>query len=289
MKKCYLITTAHLEDRLWFLDEKDFAAGMNFVAIQAFRSKVIIVAFILMSNHLHIVAYGRWEDIQVFVNGLKSQHSTYLHNKYGYREFLRRNNVDIREINDGDESMERAIAYVQMNSVAANICSHPTQYPWGTGTLFFSSIRRDGTRLGDLSRRARIRFLHSEHVDLPPDWLIGEDGYILPESYVNTKYVESLYRTPQRMNYFLSSSSKARKRIVSPEDCLPAFRDQTVAAALPDLLRSLFNCQRFDELSTDQQVETLRQIRFRFSADVNQVARVTGLAYETAAKLLDKE
>ena len=45
MKKCYLITTAHLEDGLWFLDDEDFRTGMNYVAIQATRSKVVVLAF----------------------------------------------------------------------------------------------------------------------------------------------------------------------------------------------------------------------------------------------------
>ena len=35
------------------------------------------------------------------------------------------------------------------------------------------------------------------------------------------------------------------------------------------------------------QVELARQIRFRFSADANQIARVCGLSYAEVARLLD--
>ena len=31
----------------------------------------------------------------------------------------------------------------------------------------------------------------------------------------------------------------------------------------------------------------MRQIRFRFSADVNQIARVCGVSYADAAKIMD--
>ena len=55
MRKYYLVTTEHLKEGLWFRDENDFRAGMNFVAIQAYQSKVTVLAFILMSNHLHFV------------------------------------------------------------------------------------------------------------------------------------------------------------------------------------------------------------------------------------------
>ena len=287
MKKCYLITTAHLEDGLWFLEKEDFHTGMNYVAIQASRSNVIVLAFILMSNHLHFILYGSWEDVQDFINGLKSRYAKYFYNKYGQRELLRRNEVDYREVSAEDESLERAIAYVQMNCVAANICMYPHQYPWGTGNSFFNPSQGEGRRLGDLSKRSRIRLFHSESVELPKNWIICRDGYILPESFVNVKYVEELFRTPKRMNYFLTNSSKARQRLDTAEESRPAFRDQTILGALPDLYRSLFQKSRFEDLSEDQKVEALRQIRFRFCSNVNQIARVTGLSYETAAKLLD--
>ena len=41
------------------------------------------------------------------------------------------------------------------------------------------------------------------------------------------------------MNFFLSSSSKARK-IKSVEDGIPSFRDQIIAAAIPDLCITLY-------------------------------------------------
>ena len=123
MKKCYLVSTDHLEDGLWFRDDEDFRTGMNYVAILAYRTGVNVLAFIMMSNHLHFVVYGNWHDVITFINGIKSRYSRYLRNKYGIKEFLRRNKVDIQEIEDIPDAVRRVIAYVQMNSVAANICS----------------------------------------------------------------------------------------------------------------------------------------------------------------------
>ena len=240
-----------------------------------------------MSNHVHFVLYGEWKDVKAFIDGLKSRYSKYLHNKYGTFEFLRRNGVRIGEVSSLNEGLEKAVAYTQMNCVAANICLQPTQYQWGTGPLFFSASKRSGTRLGDLSKRARIRLFHCCDVDLPSEWLVGKEGYILPESYVDVQFVESLYRTPKRMNWFLVNSSKAKKRIESSEDNTPAFGDQVVLAALQDLVRSLFRKQRFTDLSPSEKAESLRQIRFRFSANVHQIARVAGLSYEEAASMLD--
>ena len=41
------------------------------------------------------------------------------------------------------------------------------------------------------------------------------------------------------------------------------------------------------DVTVTEQAETLRQIRFRFSAGVHQAARVCGLTYDQAARLLD--
>ncbi len=284
--KIWLVTTAHLEDGLWFRDEEDFKVGMNYVAVQAALSKVTVLVFILMSNHVHFILIGTREDALAFANGYKMRYSKHLRNKYGLKEFLRKNGVDLREIPLEDEALERAVAYVQMNCVAANICSHPSQYPWGCGAVFFNPALPRGTRLGAVSARSIKRLIHCRAA-LPDNWEIGEKGFILPASYLNVKYVEELFRTPKRMNYFLQSSFKAKRRVESGEDELPSFRDQIVMSAVPDLCRTLFGKEKFGDLSQIEQAEMLRQLRFRFSCNANQLARVTGLTYEAACKLLD--
>ena len=287
MRKIWLVTTDHLEEELWFRDEADFKVGMNFVAIQAACSpEVAILAFILMSNHVHFVLKGTKNDVERFIRQFKKRYSMYYQSKWNVKKFLRLNGVDIKDIPYDDEAVERAIAYVQMNCVAANICSHPSQYPWGTGSAFFNRVRPSGTQLKDLSARTRERLLHSNCDLLPCNWHLGPEGYIAPLEYVDVKAVEDIFRMPKRLNYFLNTSSKARKRVES-EDHLPAFRDQVILAALPDLLRSLFGKDSFLELTDKEQPECMRQIRFRFSADVHQIARVCGLSYADAARTLD--
>ena len=284
----YLLTTEHLEDGLWFREEEDFKVAMNYVAIQtSCCSEVVVLSFELLSNHVHFVLQGTWQEVRDFVVQFKHRYAIYYCKKYRVANFLRRNKLDIREIPYMDESPERAIAYVQMNCVAANICTHPSQYPWGTGNTFFSEEGPTGTRIGDLSGRAQERILHSSCNGIPDHWIVGSGGFILPSSYVNVKVVEAIFRSPKRMNYFLVNSSKAKKRIETSEAALPAFRDQTILAALPDLCRSLFQRESFRSLQSHEQAELARQIRYRFSADANQVARVCGISYSEAARLLD--
>ena len=290
MRWYWLVTTEHLKEGLWFREQEDFKVGMSHVAIQAHRdrSRIRVLAFVLMSNHVHFILEGSLENVRGFTNAFKHRYSLYYRKKYGTKEFLRGNKVDVKPIQRADEALERAIAYVQMNPVAANICAHPVQYPWGTGSIFFNPSTPSGMPLGSFSQRACKHLLHSDDETFPGDWRLGDNGYILPQVFVDVKTVETLYRTPGRMNYFLHNSSKAKKRIDTSEAHLPAFRDQVILAALPDLCNSLFGKNVFAVLSPEEQTECVRQIRFRFSAGVNQIARVCGISYEDAAAMMDK-
>ena len=287
MKKYYLLSTEHLEDGLWFRDDKDFLVAMNHVAIEAsrFSGKVTVLAFVLMSNHVHFVLFGKREDAIDLIISFKRRFSHYLSNRYGKGKYLKNNDLDVKEVTRDDDGLERVISYVQMNPVAARICSHPTQYPWGSSSVFFNSKKISGKRLGDISARTKSKILHSFCPVLPEEWKIGDEGYILPENYVDVKWVERLFRTPTRMNFFYSGSSKARKRMESGFEDLPAFRDQTILQALPDMCRSLFQKVNFESLSGQERKELFLQIRYRFSADITQIARVCGVTYAEAAKI----
>ncbi len=282
----YLVTTDHLEECIWFRDEEDFKAAMNAVAIYSHVFHVNILTFILMSNHVHFFLECTYAEALVFINAFKRHHSRYMYNKYGVREMLRDNHVDIEKIECTEESVERVIAYILMNCVAANICLHPADYPWGTGSVFFRSRSRKGTPVSRFSKRELIRLLHSK-ADLPAGYLIGEEGYILPESYVPVQFVESIFRSPARMNYFLQNSSKAKQRLNISNPNLPAFKDQVIVAGIKDLCHSLFQKRELAELTPDQRAELLKQIRYRFSSHIQQIARVTGIPYDQVVNLLE--
>ncbi|MBR6002514.1 MAG: transposase [Bacteroidales bacterium] len=279
--KFWFVTTEHLADRLWFKETDDFIKAMNIVAIIAATLPVSVIAFVLMSNHVHFVLGCDEETARAFIMRFKKIYSQYFEKKYSSKELLRKNGIDIRPLTIGDESFEKAVAYTLMNPVAANICRHSFLYPWGTGELFFSEVKPKLTRVDSISGRALARILHSR-VTLPGKFLVDERGYVNPSSYVPVEFVESVFATPKRMNYFLTNSSKARQ-----VNDLPSFPDQLVLSALGALCSSLFHKGSVADLTDGQAAELFKQIRYRFSADPAQIARVAGVPYDTVARLLD--
>lgn len=283
----WFITTEHLEDKLLFRDSADFVVAMNYVATLVHKLGVSMVSFVLMSNHMHFVIWCDWNLAGKFINSFKMIYSRYLTRKYGFHEHLRNVGVDIRAINLDDEGLETVIAYVQTNPVAANICAFPSDYPWGSGSCFFCPKEKaGGIRLSELSARERYRIMHSK-CDLPSNWVLKAEGYIDPMCYVQKDLVERTFRTPKRMNFFLRNSSKAKKRIECQDNGAPAFRDQLVYAAIPELCWSLFQKKSIDDLDERQTIELFKQVRFRFASNVDQIARVSGRPYEVVAAYLD--
>lgn len=285
MKEMYLVTTDHLENRIWFRNNDDFTAAMNMVpAVSAWLS-VCVLAFILMSSHVHFVLCCNYHRAVAFITEFKRRYSFYFRRRYDVKELLRGNKTDIRPLHQDAEAPERAISYSLMNSVAAKLCQHPSLYPWGSGSAFFNASPLKGVRVDSLSIRERSRILHSKD-SFPRDSILGEDGFILPASYIDVGFVERLFRSPSRYGFFLHNSSKAKRRLESTDD-LPSFRDQVILSAIPDLCNSMFRKSHSDELKEDELAELLRQLRRRFSMDIAQLARVVGLSYDKVTCLLE--
>ena len=89
------------------------------------------------------------------------------------------------------------------------------------------------------------------------------------------------------MGYFLRNSSKAKARLEAGDTEIPVFEDRIIIPVMNVLCRTLFNKGSIAELSPNQQSEVLRQIRYRFSSNINQLVRLTGIRYEEVVRLLE--
>ncbi|MBO4455968.1 MAG: hypothetical protein J5759_05940 [Bacteroidales bacterium] len=282
--RLFFVTTDHFETKIWFRDDDDFKVGMNYVAVTVAAVGVRVIAFILMSTHVHFLLACYEKDARRFISYFKQLYGTYYRNKYGSSRLFRRNSVDIQEIINEGEGIEKVIAYIIMNSVAARICATASGYRWGSGACYFNDNKEIGKPIGGLSGRERIATLKSK-TSVPDNWTIGAGGYILPESYIPVEDVERLFKNARRFNYFLFSSSKAKK---AKEQNGPSFRDQVILEGLNDLRVTLFNNKHLDDFKEEEKAELIRQLQWRFSADSHQISRLIGLPYSEVTELLNR-
>lgn len=145
------ICTDGLSREIIFKSEADFIIGMNGVPVYSFHFDVRIMAFCLMSNHVHFITYGSGTGCKGFIRGYRKRLSclTDMHAA----------SVSIKLIDDTDYLM-KAIGYVLRNPVGAGEKVLPTTYRWGSGPLYFNDARtveslygHPGRFLYHLSRR----------------------------------------------------------------------------------------------------------------------------------------
>ena len=277
----YFISTDHFDDRDWFRDDEDFRTGMNQVAVADNDADVSILAFVLMSNHVHfVVSADNAETARKLMDRYKQLYSYYIYQKYRTPEFLRRNPIHIREVFPANESFERAVAYTLMNPVAARLCAMPGAWRWGSGNCYFNDSLPRGAPLSTLSQRKCIRLCHSKR-KLNPGLTFSEDGVILPQSYISIETVEAIFRSIKRFQYFLNSSSAAKNRAEQTSSLY--FRDQTIQAAVPEMKARI--CGE-EEPQVEHWARMARELRRRFNSDHKQIARVLGIRPETAWELI---
>lgn len=92
----YHVCTEGMERDVLFRGDEDFLVARNYLALSAWKNKVFVLVFSLMSNHVHVlVASHDRRRTQIFIRYFKQLYSTYMHNKYGRKEALRGQTVSL--------------------------------------------------------------------------------------------------------------------------------------------------------------------------------------------------
>ena len=279
--KYYHVYTKGLVSNIIFRDEEDYIVGMNLVAIAYFKTNVKILAFVLMSNHLHFVIYGNRTAVMQFINIYKKMVSMYINYRYQEHSFLRGVETSCDEIDMTGDALKRIIAYVLDNPVKAGSQSLAVYYLWGSASCYFSSNKPiEGRPLSSYGVRELRRILHSNIV-LPSNYIMTSRGYISPYSYVDYRMVERIFGKVRSFEYFLSTSASSRQM---RKDVL-MFSDTLIRSAFEEILRTKYGCT-LDELDSDMRRNLLNDLRKHFNTSAKQLSRVTGLPLKDVLEVM---
>ena len=141
------------------------AMVMNVIAHAAFdfASKVTIVAFEVMNNHLHFVLSGDIGSVDGMLDFILKRIRRSL-------SLDRLPDVSSKPIEDL-ASMRNHIVYVHRNGYVANLNHTPFSYPWGTGPYYFSQASH-GRLFSEITSVENRSMFRSRDVRLPSDWQV---------------------------------------------------------------------------------------------------------------------
>lgn len=174
-----------------FHNSRQFAFIVNTLAIIAVKFDVVIYAYEIMPNHIHLLVSctgNTCVDIFEYLcrrisKMLKDSGYDDLPDNYCFRL------VPITTV----ASMRSHYVYIARNPYEKGFCM-PCGYLWGSGYLAYNwlSGQIHGRKVSDYSVRELSRELNSK-VQLPPDWEMHPVLGVLPQFFVNTKKFHEVF------------------------------------------------------------------------------------------------
>jgi len=284
----YHVCTDGLEQVTLLKDEEDLKTAWNYIALIAWHIRVEVVAFILMSNHIHqILACKDILQADAAIKLYKKMISLYLKNKYGLKKVLHRTD-DCISLIDTATYMKNCIAYILRNAVCARICAKPEDYRWSSYACYFSDVRSEKSFLVSELTFSQKRKMLRTGMDLRDCPLrITEDGLVALDSFVRSDIVERVYRySGKSFLYYMGCCNDARMEYELTCQPLMHVSDQDMYETVTKYVAGRFHGKDLAELTSAEKCSILKHLFFNSKTSVPQISRIMGLPRQLVRRIL---
>lgn len=288
MKGYYHMFANGDDARNFITTTEEFKKSFNRFGICAYRTGATVVAASVEDSHPHALLWGTFEECHNF--------------KDLYEDLSKRSIVQQRGSLDGvnlvcelcsitdEQYLRNAAAYVIIQATKDGKAIMPYDYLYGTGSLYFRSSHTilpwltddNGQilktyKISELSVKEKLRLVGSK-ADLPGDWLVC-NGFILPESYVDIRRFENIYRTHNCFRVFLASSKardeEVRKAMSMQRGIL--IEDLDARKICQEVCQELFCKQSTRHLDANQRLSLAQHLRKKYQLSFRQLSQLTKL------------
>ena len=269
----HVCTDGHALDWM-FKDTADFIAGVNRIGICMLETSVVVVAFILMDNHVHFVLYGTIVQCKKFITRYKALTGMWIRFKYGIDGHVRRLPSQLILIEDEEQLLD-TIAYIDRNSIVAGYGLLPGEYPWGSAKYVFTNEADiPSVSLNDMTQKD-ARELLGTWVQLPGDWKVDRSGMILPTCFLDVDKLQRLFKSPIKYLYHLSK--KLEGKIEMQGGIRTFIPDKELRQITEELTRKHFGKTDIRQLDFNSRIALARKLRYDYASTLKQIARMLHL------------
>lgn len=125
-----------------FQDEADYRMLLSLLEEHARANKVAIHAYVLMTNHLHLLATPETaEGIPLTMQGVGRRYVRYFNARYARTGTLWEGRYKSTLI-QAERYLLACMAYIDLNPVRAGMVAEPADYPWSSHA-FYAGVRPD--------------------------------------------------------------------------------------------------------------------------------------------------
>lgn len=287
----YHVSTEGLEQVTLLKDEEDYRIAWNYLALVAWRTGVDIVAFVLMSNHIHTLLACR--DIikaQKAIKLFKQLLSTYLRNKYGVSHILH-NSSDSISLIDSIKYLRNCIAYIFRNPISARICVKPEEYNWSSYHSCLKPVptSENARKISDLKYRERRQVMHTSRDMSKCPLCVDDRGYVTLDSFVRNDIVSNAFLNSGKvLMYHLGSCNDAKTEYELIYKPMMQATDNDMYDAVSKLVAMRFRNKAISDLTTAEKCSILKSLFFNHKTTVHQISRIIGLPRELVRKMLSQ-
>lgn len=161
-----------------FYAEDDYYFYLNNLQEQAFKHGCEIHAYVLMTNHVHLLLTpSKGDSAALLMKNLGQRYVQYINRTYRRSGTLWEGRFRSC-LTQTEDYVLACYRYIELNPVRANMVSHPREYPWSSYKANAEGKKSDlltpheqYLRLDsqDIDRRKTYRALFKAHIDQPID------------------------------------------------------------------------------------------------------------------------
>lgn len=260
---------------LIFESVEDYAFAMNVTSQAALAFPTVkIVAFTLMSNHLHILASGDKESILKLFAFIRKRLARGLI-KAGRGTLPEAFTPLIKDVVDLN-AFRNTVVYINRNGYVADPNYTPFSYPWGTDGYYFNRYRFNlwFKDLNTVTRRSMFRGRVPAFQDDTP----VEDGYVSPIAYCSVKFGMAMFRDAHHYFSMVSKNVEAYSSVAADMDDEEFLTDTELFARLSAVIKEHYHLTALRDLSKAQKLDLARTLHYDFRSSNGQIRRVLGLS-----------
>ncbi len=171
-------------------NSRDYKMMISRIAQSAFRNDTDILAYAVMSNHVHIIV--QTEKEAKFIKTLKSSYTQSFNHIYKRKGSLGDDSFYRLEL-EGIQHQQDAITYVLQNPWHHKVTDNPFDYPYSSINLYYRRNHLEQP-LNSACRDKNKRLLNRNvNINAPVEY--GPSGMVAPESFVQIRMVENIFGT----------------------------------------------------------------------------------------------
>lgn len=266
-----------LENALLYEEDNQLGIILNFIAIALmFAPNCRLLAFAIMSNHLHFILEGEPEWCEIFIGKLTELLDNYF--RYNGKSKLCGKVRFTPTVISSLKQLKDEIVYVIRNPFVVRTDVNVFACPSTSGYLYFNPmLRKEGIYASNLKGRALREFLHTRKEIALTDRFRVLNGVAQPWSFVDYERAMSFFSNAREFVTWTLKNVEGQIEIALKLGETPSLSDQELLSVAFKLCKQRFSNTPPSKLGEKDKMRLALALKNEYYASNGQISRTLGL------------